>query len=372
MFTQPELEWASLMFDASGRIVRPGFMSGTITDYGDYDQCMAIDYHDIGSDERIQARYCLMTIRLPIPPANKRIDFKHTRYENGWPSKWWNDPRYRFYYRIVSALCLPSNCQRNEIEQVARKIFKDFEFIIEVEACQTRVEQESVALDFAQRFSIGLISLHTAMKNRQQFLQSVPYWKYILLRWLRFAPPLLGMFCYQFLWPLLGTGPMMHWDYLRYGHEPCYQRWWANFLFISNWFKLTDQCGSHTWFLSADFQINLVAYFFIWLYAYEYKTGLIANVAALTVAIVCPTFIHWYYGVPLHIRRILWWMAVILVLIIPFSTYPFIQMEQIPESSFIAILYTGIKRFFWIFAIGWIVYASCSETDKSMCLFAIQ
>lgn len=41
-------------------------------------------------------------------------------------------------------------------------------------------------------------------------------------------------------------------------------------------------------------------------------------------------------------------------------------MEYIPDSSLIAILYTGIKRFFWIFAIGWIVYASCTETDKSM------
>ncbi|KAH7638651.1 acyltransferase-like protein [Dermatophagoides farinae] len=551
MFTQPELEWASLMFDSSGRLIRPGFISGTITDFGDYDQCLAIDHHH--NDRMIQARYCLMTIRLPIPPVNEKIIFNGTRYENRWPSKWWNDPRYRFYYRIVSALCLPSTCQRNEIEQIARKVFENFEFTIQVEACQTRMEQESNELDFGQKFSIfvlsicisfaiigtiidcykrqccmndddtiimefwkgfsllynteklftittydndyrvkpgetlttphteltaihglrfllimwvitchttnfaplglydqpmiasrfansiqivrdfwtqfvisgslsvsgffiisGLISLHTAMKNRQAFLQSVPYWKYILLRWLRFAPPLLGMFCYQFLWPTLGNGPMMHWDYLRYGHQPCYQRWWTNFLFISNWFHLTDQCGSHTWFLSADFQINLVAYFFIWLYAYEYKAGLIANIVTLAMAIVCPIFIHLYYGVPLvhimepdidklnvtfsmidiytfnhysayftglliagllqnrrfslkkNIRLILWWAAIILALVIPFSTYPFIQMEYIPDSSLIAILYTGIKRFFWIFAIGWIVYASCTETDKNI------
>lgn len=57
----------------------------------------------------------------------------------------------------------------------------------------------------------------------------------------RFTPPLIGMFCYQFLWPLFISGPMAHWDFIKYGHEPCYQRWWANFGFFSNWYKLVDQ-----------------------------------------------------------------------------------------------------------------------------------
>lgn len=107
------------------------------------------------------------------------------------------------------------------------------------------------------------------------------------------------MLCYQFLWPLIGSGPMMHWDYIRYGHEPCYKSWWANFLFISNWYKLVDQCGSHTWFLSADFQINILAYFLIYLYVYHFEVGLLANIAALLAGLIMPTIINWYYAVPL-------------------------------------------------------------------------
>ena len=156
MFGDQRKTWAFRLFNSwPSSIIPVGMILGTMTDYGDYDQCLNIDYSNVDeSNNRIQARYCLMTIRLPIPPANKRLNFNKTRYENRWPSKWWNDPRYRFYYRIVSALCLPSDCQRNEIEQVARKVFKNFEFNIEVEACQTRNEQESMSFDFAQRFSM--------------------------------------------------------------------------------------------------------------------------------------------------------------------------------------------------------------------------
>lgn len=143
----------------------------------------------------------------------------------------------------------------------------------------------------------GLISLHTALKNREAFQKSVPYWKYLLLRWTRFAPPLIGMFTFQFLWPLLGSGPLMTWDFLKYGHEPCYRSWWTNLLLVSNWWPLTEQCGSHTWFLSADFQINLVAYFFILLYVYDFRLGLRANAVALVVALLLPTVIHWWYEV---------------------------------------------------------------------------
>ncbi len=143
----------------------------------------------------------------------------------------------------------------------------------------------------------GLISLHTALKNREAFQKSVPYWKYLLLRWTRFAPPLIGMFTFQFLWPLLGSGPLMTWDFLKYGHEPCYRSWWTNLLLVSNWWPLTEQCGSHTWFLSADFQINLVAYFFILLYVYDFRLGLRANAVALVVALLLPTAIHWWYEV---------------------------------------------------------------------------
>lgn len=60
-----------------------------------------------------------------------------------------------------------------------------------------------------------------------------------------------------------------------------------------------EQCGSHTWYLSADFQINLVVYFLIVLYIRNYTLALRCNLVALVVASVGPTVINWYYNAPL-------------------------------------------------------------------------
>lgn len=170
MIEFPEQEWSSLskffdfkivpififvylkVLDANGRLIRPGFLSGTITDFGDYDQCLDIDYSDLKSNNRIYGKYCLLTIRPPIPPANKQLNYTETLYQNHWPSKWFGDPRYRFYYRITNAICFPSQCHQREIETIAKKLFEQFNVTINVEACQTKIETKG--LDFAQKISL--------------------------------------------------------------------------------------------------------------------------------------------------------------------------------------------------------------------------
>lgn len=145
----------------------------------------------------------------------------------------------------------------------------------------------------------GLISLHTALVDKDYFRRSVSYPKYVFLRWFRFAPPLLGMFCYMYLWPRLVSGPMAHWHYLRINQQPCYDRWWHNFLFYNNWDTLLEMCASHTWFLSADFQINLFVYFLVATYVRNSRLGLRLNQVALAVAAAAPTLVNWYYRVAL-------------------------------------------------------------------------
>ena len=50
-----------------------------------------------------------------------------------------------------------------------------------------------------------------------------------------------------------------------------------------------------------------------------------------------------------------------IVILIPFSTYPFIQMEKIP-ANFSSLAYTGLKRFLFTCAFAWIIY------DSTKCL----
>lgn len=65
------------------------------------------------------------------------------------------------------------------------------------------------------------------------------------------------------------------------------------------------------------------------------------------------------------ITRWLVWLSLSILLLIPFSTYPFIAMESIPDTIF-PIFYTGIKRALWIASLSWIIYASCTISRRSL------
>ena len=53
-----------------------------------------------------------------------------------------------------------------------------------------------------------------------------------------------------------------------------------------------------------------------------------------------------------------------LLLVTPFSTYPFIQMDEIPASN-LTIIYNTVKRLIWIMGIAWIIFASATFDNKS-------
>lgn len=146
----------SLVLDSNGRLTRPGFLSGTITDFGDYDQCMSVVGHtDVALSSQkgaINARYCLLSARPPIPPPSIDLNFSRTIYKHSWVARRFGKPNYRFYYRIVSALCFPSMCEAYEIERLAQKMLGEFNLEITVEACQ--VAGEPRPLDSAQTLAV--------------------------------------------------------------------------------------------------------------------------------------------------------------------------------------------------------------------------
>ena len=57
-----------LVLDSSGRPLSSGVLHGTITDLGDYDQCLGINVNDEERDEpMIVGQYCLAKFSVPVP-----------------------------------------------------------------------------------------------------------------------------------------------------------------------------------------------------------------------------------------------------------------------------------------------------------------
>ncbi|XP_044748205.1 nose resistant to fluoxetine protein 6-like [Coccinella septempunctata] len=87
-------------------------------------------------------------------------------------------------------------------------------------------------------------------------IKSIPLM--ILHRYLRLTPAVAALFfvSLSFL-ESLGNGPL--WIYsLEVINEPCRKNWWKYFLYIQN-YGSDKMCYLHTWYLSADMQMFLVA-----------------------------------------------------------------------------------------------------------------
>lgn len=97
------------------------------------------------------------------------------------------------------------------------------------------------------------------------------YLKYVAFRYLRLTPAMMIVMCtWWILYPVIGAGNI-------YGGSPtwykrvegiqgtCPQYWWTHLLYISNLYPyvIREQCDVTFWYLSADFQLYLIAPLFI-------------------------------------------------------------------------------------------------------------
>ena len=81
----------------------------------------------------------------------------------------------------------------------------------------------------------------------------------LLSRWLRFAPPLVTLLAMEMLWPKFGSGPM-YTELTSYIYKSCEATWWMTVLGINNIGNdPSNTCLVHTWYLSAEFQLFLLA-----------------------------------------------------------------------------------------------------------------
>lgn len=118
--------WAFKMFDSWSKMPSSGMFRGTITDYGDYDQCLSID------KSTIPTQYCLVDFAMPMPkPQPKHHNFFHKtigllpenfQHHNG-STIYEHLEKYSsiFYYtNIEMAICMPNTCNQNDLETILK------------------------------------------------------------------------------------------------------------------------------------------------------------------------------------------------------------------------------------------------------------
>lgn len=109
-----------------GSIPASGILGGTVTDFGDYDQCLSIKPNKVIG----KSQYCLIDISLPLPqPMSKHQNFFHEvnvlpQYLNKSQSLFVQLSKdASLFYWIFPRLgiCSPNKCTKSDLRILAEK-----------------------------------------------------------------------------------------------------------------------------------------------------------------------------------------------------------------------------------------------------------
>lgn len=192
---------ANTVLDSSATILGSGLLSGTFTNYGDFDQCLriqaSIENHQDFEDNRLTRKsdrinfygqYCLMSFGLRKSASvidfesdrslRNLIELKDDRLGPHWRRKFiqnWIEINQRF--RMTRGICLPSVCRAKFVENLFRKGIFSFDFSsnylkIKIELNQFRLKLDSLlqfflAIELLKKFELRLEYCQT--KNQTQF-----------------------------------------------------------------------------------------------------------------------------------------------------------------------------------------------------------
>ena len=90
-----------------------------------------------------------------------------------------------------------------------------------------------------------------------------------------------------FLTRYLGGGPIFR-QTMDTAAKPCRKYWWANFLFINNFYptNMNDQCIGWVWYLANDFQMFLISPFVILAYCKGRMLGYLVVLSLVLVTVI--------------------------------------------------------------------------------------
>uniref|UniRef100_A0A182W4M0 Nose resistant-to-fluoxetine protein N-terminal domain-containing protein n=1 Tax=Anopheles minimus TaxID=112268 RepID=A0A182W4M0_9DIPT len=224
-------------------------------------------------------------------------------------------------------------------------------------------------------------------------------------RYLRLTPALAALVLFSAtLMKYTGSGPF--WDgAMTLTEDGCRQYWWSALLYVQNYVNPQKVCLGHTWYLSVDMQLYLIAPLLIyplWRWGRRTLCLIVTLIVASMVAVFVLFFVyhlrlsflavdeerlrHVYTYYPTHTRAgawlvgviygyvlqrtkkhyvllprwataLGWTLTVIAILAILLGDHPIQQQdyETLPQAA--DAIYESLSRVSWATAIGWIVFA---------------
>ncbi|XP_074601669.1 uncharacterized protein LOC141855493 [Brevipalpus obovatus] len=161
--------WTYQLIDSYGR-PSAGFLDGTVTSLGDYDECLRVEFPKFYGDETATVgKYCILRLNFPVPRKPARIRYHEplvnlngtNLHETVWShlAKHINSVYTVKGFRF--GVCLPSTCSVEELEPIIRRFAEPaLQMPIELgpeEDCSVRDEWPEMTTSSMSTFIVSAI-----------------------------------------------------------------------------------------------------------------------------------------------------------------------------------------------------------------------
>ncbi|KAI1289528.1 Nose resistant to fluoxetine protein 6 [Halotydeus destructor] len=154
--------WALRFIDACGKIPY-GLVDGTVSEFGEYDQCLDIEVPDV--QDAIYGKYCVMDIKLPLPvkPETVRLDI---------PVFQWNgtelqgsifDHLGKYFHTLFIdsprlGICIPSHFAASDVTDIVNSLLDTLKIRVEIPDSQCITKRDPVVMTTLQKTALGILA----------------------------------------------------------------------------------------------------------------------------------------------------------------------------------------------------------------------
>ncbi|KAK8767834.1 hypothetical protein V5799_005387 [Amblyomma americanum] len=123
----------SPVIDSTGRPAA-GTLEGTLSDFGNYDECLKIRMVDEHTgEENFRGKYCTLKFAAPMPPKPERLNyhqdiFNTTLEEGGLLEDMARGAPYFYHLAPKLGICIPSACSGQDIESLLNVVLKPMDW----------------------------------------------------------------------------------------------------------------------------------------------------------------------------------------------------------------------------------------------------
>ncbi|KAM7303845.1 nose resistant to fluoxetine protein 6 [Ixodes scapularis] len=162
------------MVDASGKLA-PGLLEGSLTDFGNFDECLSVAVGDDPSAHPLfRGQYCMVKARPPLPPKPWVVS-KHFQAVNFslFPEtsvirELLEDAGTFYATTTRTGLCMPSSCSKQDVESIVKGVFHTMHWSAVVSYCTINEKPHFTTQDIVIVCILSCLSLPVVLSTLLQ------------------------------------------------------------------------------------------------------------------------------------------------------------------------------------------------------------